>query len=947
MKELLTNKKFLIGAGILVLCLGGLNFWLFSDRENITPETYIEAALFCLGPADEYPIESAEHLSDLTQEQLRSKARSLTEKAEALAFPGQEFTVPFSYIYGTILFEEASAINDDPDARFKKFQEAEEELALANRVMTDKIENDYTRKMHYALGVTLHEIGDYDNAVKELVETFKIKEDYFVDSTWQPIALTNWEESDASLRLQEIWLHSKNQKQLMLAGDKSNELSLSLNPLPEDATKQEQKEKYEAEVLNTLSPVIKHLYPEKFKQNLKRKIQIRHKQDLEQKYQALLLRAQIFAAINDSEELKELAQFKDITVEQIFQHFIFKEELAGDKTRMDADSTQIILARQHMVAQNYRAAIKILKQIAEKKGLDRTYARKAQFLHGRCLQALGDRYKRTGNDREANKNYNQAFYVFDRTADEYEDTDEGLAASLMAAYIYQKVDQHEYAMNRYRKTLSLIPSREDYRNQWFSLEEFEDIIEEGWKSWVESHHYEEAIRLAKLLKGLFDENQSRTLIAETYKQHAEHLEEELKKAPYTEWDDLTRELRAKWVEAGKASKLKAATLKSAEKYSETLWESAEQFRKGHDFDNSIDVLQDYLSSAPTIGQARAYVRLGENYMDVDKYDDAERTFNYVLLTFPTDAYAYEAQFLIGKCYFEKSYLSDEENDYLLMAEKAFLKVITSTQLTPDALEWRKTLFALGELYYLHGSMIQNESAHDIVLETNTTADDDLSEPLENKDLNQAFGLWDKAITRLGELLERFPNDTNKVNARYWLAHAYRRSAEKPQAELPSAETDTARNELRKQKDSFLRSSLEEFKILKFDLIKLRNVNRLDLLGQRILKNCFLEIAHLEYGLQQYSDAVLSYNSFLSEYPDDQFSLIASIQLANCYRELGQDQPARASIESAKYKFSQLRAAQDDVFGNGEYNLTKDDWKHWLIWALENYGSPTDDFIENL
>ncbi|MEZ6046934.1 MAG: tetratricopeptide repeat protein [Planctomycetaceae bacterium] len=404
----------------------------------------------------------------------------------------------------------------------------------------------------------------------------------------------------------------------------------------------------------------------------------------------------------------------------------------------------------------------------------------------------------------------------------------------------------------------------------------------------------------------------------------------LETADYSKWISLTRELRAVWIQAGAASEDKANYLKSAEEYSDALWESSEQYRRGHDFPNSIRVTHLFINSKPSKGLARAYLRLGENYMDLDQLDDAINTFEYVLLVFPTDVFAFEARYLLGKCYFEKSYLSDKKHDYLQKAEDTWRKVITSEQLTPDAREWRQTLFGLGQLYFLKGSMIYNEQV--------TTIEDKTEAELqaETERLRKAFDSWSLAIDKLDELLERFPEGENQMEARYLLAHAYRRSAEKPAAEYEVAETDTARDGLREQVNEFNTSSLEQFEILREELLTLKNANRLDELGQKILRNSYFEIAHTLYSLGDIDSAKDAYFAAVTEYPDDEMVILSYIQIANCFKHKGQDIDAKMFIESANFTYKKF--LQDGkIFSKKDSHLSQDDWGFWLDWTRSAYG----------
>ncbi|MAT15744.1 MAG: hypothetical protein CMJ46_10810 [Planctomyces sp.] len=908
MKDLLSDTKFQAGFGLLFLILGGINFWLWNDHEEFPPDEYLKVALKRLAP----PEELEPSLRKLDPVELRRQALQATRWAQAVAYPGQELIASFDYLYGIIYFGDAMALAGDESEQIPMLRKAAWYLHEADQGMEKG--DKYELKLQYAYGVCLQELGKNEEAIKLLESIFD-----FDHAAWclQPGKTIEPREKlpprdliDASLRLQQMWLLERKTDTLLKAAKYSNAMYWVLKHGTEVLPHEE------AEPFSKDNPVL----ADEQNQLVYMHQGITRFSD-RQRYEALVLRAQVYTAVNKiSDLLDSHPELAGVSVDAILQQDLTEEERGRQSTRL-------IEAQRRMEEEDYEFARKGLDQIAHSKGLDRTYARKALFLIGECDRQSGEQMM---DENEQQERFDRAIVFYERTADEYATTHEGVAANLWAAVLHQKVGQDEQALLRYRKALNSIVDLETFRNNWLSIATFQEEVQAGWRRWIDEQKYDEAISLSNWLPKLFNEARSKELIAETYKQQAQYLEAMLKDADYSKWASITSEMRAVWLQAGAASEQKAAYLKSATEYSDALWESSEQYRRGHDFVNSIRVTNMFIDSKPPKGQARAYVRLGENYMDLDELDEAIKTFQRVLIEYPTDVYAFEAQHLLGQCYFEKSYLDEGNIDFLTKAEETWNKVITSERLTPDAREWRQTLFGLGRLYYFKGSMIYPEK----VAMVDFGGDGDGA--ADNERLKEAFEYWASALLRLGELLRRNPDGEQEVEARYLLAHAYRRSAEKPAAEFEVAETDTAREGLKEQANEFNRSALEQFEALRDELLTLKNANRLDELGQKILRDSYFEIAHILYALGEVDSAKDAYFAAVTEYPDDEMVILSYIQIANCFKQKGQDLDANSFIETARFTYDKF-VKDGNIFGKQGSAMTEKEWGYWLDWTINAYG----------
>jgi tetratricopeptide (TPR) repeat protein len=191
-----------------------------------------------------------------------------------------------------------------------------------------------------------------------------------------------------------------------------------------------------------------------------------------------------------------------------------------------------------MARRKYREALDILGPVAEDVGLERTFPRQASYLMGLCAEELGE--------TEAAVNY------YDRTARRYDNSHEAVAANLRSAVLLQAAGRNEEALEAYRQAMRTVRRPEDFRNRWLSLADFRRAVLDAWNGWVEDHVYQEAIDLAKLMPPLVSTAQAAELEARANQLWAEHLERRLDAAPWSERQELERELRMRWRHSGQA-----------------------------------------------------------------------------------------------------------------------------------------------------------------------------------------------------------------------------------------------------------------------------------------------------------------------------------------------------------------------------------------------------------
>jgi tetratricopeptide (TPR) repeat protein len=185
--------------------------------------------------------------------------------------------------------------------------------------------------------------------------------------------------------------------------------------------------------------------------------------------------------------------------------------------------------------------------------------------------------------------------------------------------------------------------------------------------------------------------------------------------------------------------------------------------------------------------------------------------------------------------------------------------------------------------------------------------------------------------RLEEFRDRYPNSSETVEVRFLLAQALQKSAEFPALRWKNAETDNARNEFRRQMQERLERAIRELQQLQTVLQTLQTSGLLDEAGQGMLRNCFFEIANCLFLLGRYEAAIAAYSTSAGRYQQEPDSLIAYVQIANCYDHMEKPAEAQSTLAQALLILKQL---PDEAFSTTPSSKSRDDWKKWLNWAMK-------------
>ncbi len=591
------------------------------------------------------------------------------------------------------------------------------------------------------------------------------------------------------------------------------------------------------------------------------------------------------------------------------------------KSAANSQVSQLLQARILLAEERYEEALERLRPIAMNDRLGQSHAAEACFLLGLTAEHLAELSLTRGdsldNPEAVSRRYtSEAISFFKQTADRFDRTPEATAANLHLGRLWRLSKVEQKALQAYGSALMAfrpLPNPESFRNRWVSLEQFRQAILEAWNAWVQSQQYSESIALAEMMTPLFPREEAYEFAARVHQRWAEAIEEELADKKFSDRQTGTENLRRRWRQSAEAFVRLAGVRVSSSKYPEALWNAADQFRRGYDFERALDLINQFLATEPDRLMAAALVQRSRIELDLDRIPEALADLQQVVRTYPTDPAAFSALYLIGVCHFEL--------DQLAEAEAAWRGILTSEQLSPSAVEWRDAQLSLGQLLFEKGDL----KRRDILRRSSPPEPADLI-----KTYREASRSWQEASRLLSRYLDRNQSGAGVIEARYFLAKALQRDAEWLARQLQIAETDNARQQLETQRDAALQKSLRHFEILRDELLAGQNSDQIDELQQRMLRNCFFEVPHLWFELREYDRAISAYNAAINKYPQDVQTLVAYVQMSQCH--LQQEPPrkveARNMLQQAKLLLSHKQIPHEN-FQLPSSNFSPAEWQHWL------------------
>jgi tetratricopeptide (TPR) repeat protein len=424
--------------------------------------------------------------------------------------------------------------------------------------------------------------------------------------------------------------------------------------------------------------------------------------------------------------------------------------------------------------------------------------------------------------------------------------------------------------------------------------------------------------VAPALDRLFPRQNSIALVAQAHAAWAESLESQIAKSAGDAVKTVKDAARAQRREAGAAYGTLATIRFATNSYTDDVWNSAENYLRGQDYPRAAMMLKEYLRYELRRRRPRALLDLGDAQLALGKPTQALITLQECIDNYTRDPTSYRARLVAARAQMERGSL--EQAKSLLLAN------LEGTQLTPQSVEWRDSLFALGSLLHEEGLMFEAQGRQDRTdaLATNST------EKLAAADvsLQRAKELYEEATLRLEEAVARYPDVPQVIESRYVIAESFRAQARFAREKLQRAKIETARLEHSRELNRLLTAAIVEYEQVQDILTQRRERSQLTSSEQAILRNCYFARGAAFHELGRITDAINAYSAATNRYHNEPEVLDAFLQLVQLYRQLNKPDEAKGVIQQAKVVLGRIRP---DADFKQTTNQTREEWQRTLEW----------------
>lgn len=455
-----------------------------------------------------------------------------------------------------------------------------------------------------------------------------------------------------------------------------------------------------------------------------------------------------------------------------------------------------------------------------------------------------------------------ALEKFQQTRINYPDTPEGMAAAFQEADLLMRLGRNDESIATFQRAVATSSEKANYVNPLMPAEAVQDCLNKAYTRFLKDEKFAEAVRLAGVMYPFVKRDKSLQLAAEAHQATARHLIARASTSSVSVARTLVQKAREQLCDAGKLYDRVAEMRFTSRDYSEDLWNSAVCYFEGHDYRSSNRVLSEYLKFELRKRRPRVLLYLGESYLAIGKPREAIDALAECIHDFATDVATYRARIVAAAAYTE---LGDDAK-----AEKMLLDNLEGGDLAPQSVEWRDSLFDLAEL-------------------------------LARVNRNDA------AMRRFEEAIQRYPEASQAIEARYLLAETYCRAAEVPRKKLESDTIETARNAHTKQVHELLTAAIAQFERVQMMLARREEHTELEPYERAILRNCYFNRGAALYDLGNYAEAIKAYAAATTRYQNSPESLEGFLQIAACYRRMNRPEEARGTLQQARVILTRLPA----------------------------------------
>jgi tetratricopeptide (TPR) repeat protein len=521
--------------------------------------------------------------------------------------------------------------------------------------------------------------------------------------------------------------------------------------------------------------------------------------------------------------------------------------------------------------EQWQEAAEIWQETAKGTQEDTHQGRQARHYLGVCFAHLG----RTRD----------ALQVWQRLEEKSPDSDEAVAAAFQRGQARHVAGQQDQAMAAFAAALRT--ATPDKSNRYLDLATMRHIVEDVWSRWLEAGDFIRARELAQRYRRIALPGEAEARLGQTSEAAGFAKLHQSEVAAGARADDLAEEARQLFVEAAEAFAIVAREHESQPDHADHLWAWAQNLIRAQDYRQALPLLEKCLTFAPSEAHRQELTLcLAESHQALGQTQSAVKLLTE--LRGKPGPWQIRARFLLGLTHIDQGRLAEERarqcqasgqhpeaqakekegrTEYDA-AEVCLREILALPAQKPEPPEIRQAHFALA--YVLYQRRQYNESTK--------TAE---------------------------EALARYPAHPQSMQARYWLAEAYREASGEEARRQRSADTDAARKFYEDRHKAALEKALANYRHVALDLVGRQLAHPLKLDQQSALRDARFAIGECLFNLQRREEAADVFEELAANYANRPDGLEALLNLAECRRYLGKMDQARLAIERCRSMLAQI------------------------------------------
>ena len=431
-------------------------------------------------------------------------------------------------------------------------------------------------------------------------------------------------------------------------------------------------------------------------------------------------------------------------------------------------------------------------------------------------------------------------------------------------------------------------------------------LSERHRARLQRREYDAALSYAKLIVRAYPEGQAPAeavaRLGRTYREKALRLmgrsEDDGDDTAWTSNDiDATtlEQARVMFEEAGKAYLVHStkAVVIDPKMGSDSLWLAADSFDRAGDQGKAVELFGRFAQTHHDDDRVlQAKFRLARCFQAQNDYDTAVGILEGIIRENPTADESIRARLPLAQCYLLRSRDADSER-----AEQLLMSMLDGRTFKPDAPQFKRALIELGQMYL-------------------------------------RIGRPGDAAERLREAIERYPDAPERSRLEFDLADALRLSASQAEKQLKEAMPMAERTQITQRRQSQLHEAKALYESVRGALEK-RDPQRLTPVQALLLRNAMFYRADCAFDLGDYEGAIRAYDAAAQRYADDPASLVAMVQIVNCYEALGKTREAQTAHTRAQMR---LRELPDRAWEGAMTPMDRRHWERWLETSLRLEGA---------